>query len=154
MHASPCARAGLPGLLAALLPAAVVIAWIPLYAIIHFGAGAGDLTMRLWRGVFVAPLAFLAELTLAYALVPYACESQRHAPLHAVNAVALAVAVAGALYAWQVYRAAGGEPVGDPGDRTARDRFVGMLGLLLGTIVSLALLAQWITAWMLPPCVR
>jgi hypothetical protein len=110
--------------------------------------------IRLWPGLFVAPLAFLAELTLAYALVPYACQSQRHAALHALQLVTLAVAAGAALYAWREYRHAGGMLPDDAADKNTRDRFVALLGVLVSGLTVLALLAQWITTWVIPPCVR
>jgi hypothetical protein len=110
--------------------------------------------MRLWPGMFVAPLAFLAELSLAYALVPYACQSERHATIHALQIVTLAVTVGAALLALREYRVAGGETPDDAGDKMTRDRFVALLGVLISVTISLALLAQWITTWVIPPCVR
>jgi len=110
--------------------------------------------IRLWPGFFIAPLAFLAELALAYALVPYACQSEHHAPLHILIGLTLAVAVWATLHAWREYRAAGDVPPYDDGDKGTRDRFVAMSGALISATVSLAILAQWITAWVIPPCVR
>lgn len=110
--------------------------------------------MRLWPGVFVAPLAFIAELALAYALVPYACQSERHVTIHAVQVVTLIVAIGAALFALREYRVAGGETPDDAGDKTTRDRFVSLIGVLVSVTISLALLAQWITTWVIPPCVR
>lgn len=110
--------------------------------------------MRLWPGLFVAPVAFLAELALAYALVPYACESQKHATVHIVQVLTLTIAVAAALYALREFRVAGRERPDDAADEATRNRFVALLGVLVSGTVSLALLAQWITTWVIPPCVR
>jgi hypothetical protein len=110
--------------------------------------------LALWPALFVAPLAFLAELTLAYALVPYACDSQHHAVLHAVNLVTLAIAVIGTLHGWREYRVAGDAPARDAGDRGARSRFVAVTGLLVSATMVLALLAQLVTMLVIPPCVR
>jgi hypothetical protein len=110
--------------------------------------------IRLWPGIFVAPLAFLAELIVAYALVPYACQSERHATLHVVQLLTLAVAIGAAFHALREYRVAGSGTPHDAGDPLTRHRFVALLGVLVSTTISLALLAQWITTWVIPPCVR
>ncbi|MGE5526832.1 MAG: hypothetical protein ACM3SS_24190 [Rhodospirillaceae bacterium] len=110
--------------------------------------------MRLWSGLVAVPVLFLAELTLAYALVPYACVSQKHIVLHIVQVITLLVAIVSALSALAAYRVAGAENPADAGDEAARQRFIALLGALVSGTIVLAMLAQWITTWVIPPCVR
>ena len=46
-----------------------------------------------WPGIFFAPLLFLTNLSVAYALVPWACQSQHHAVLHVVTGGAFVLAL-------------------------------------------------------------
>jgi hypothetical protein len=110
--------------------------------------------MRLWPAIFVLPLVFLALLTAAYALVPWACETQQHLPLHAISAVSLAVGLGGVFLAWRDWRAAGVEPPDDGGDKIVETRFLAVMGLMLSALVSLTIAALWFTHFMVPPCVR
>jgi hypothetical protein len=105
--------------------------------------------MVYWLGIIGAPLVFLGELSLAYALVPWACRTQHHAVLDVVGAVALvltlAALVAGAV-GWRQARARRGSPL------AARQEFLGQIAVALAALSTLAVIAQWGTRVAVAPC--
>lgn len=103
-----------------------------------------------WASIVAAPLVFLANLSLAYALVPLACETQRHAALHFSNGVALTLTVAAALLAWHSLQTP--PPKGAPRETVARMTFLSQIGIGTSALAALAVLLQWSAQWMLDPC--
>ena len=60
--------------------------------------------MLQWASIIVAPVVFLTNLSLIYALVPVACQTQHAWPLHVSNAISLAFAILASLLAWRAMR--------------------------------------------------
>ena len=106
----------------------------------------------LFTGLLLAPVAFLANLELAYALVHSACRLGNRLPLHAVHAASLALALVGCLTAWRTWRAAGIEWPADVAGPPARTRFLAGLGVATSALFALVLVAQWIPSFVLSPC--
>jgi hypothetical protein len=105
--------------------------------------------MVYWLGILGAPTVFLAELSLAYALVPWACRSQHHAMLDTVSAIGLLLTVAAlgaAFVGWRQARAHRDSPV------AARQEFLGQMAIALSALSALAVIAQWATRLAVPPC--
>lgn len=106
--------------------------------------------MASWLGIVVAPAVMLTQLSLAYALVPWACASQHHHVLDAVSAVALAATLAMTAAGWRgmrVARTRQGTPLG------ARQAFLAELAVSVAALSTLSVLAQWATRLAIPPCV-
>jgi hypothetical protein len=110
--------------------------------------------MRLWIPILLTPLFALLQQSANYALVPFACEKQQHAPIHLVALVSLLVAVTGVWMAWTALREAGVHSPGDWGDPLSRRRFLAILGMSLSALMALTILAQWLTAAFIAPCMR
>ena len=110
--------------------------------------------LRLWPALLIPPLAFLTLLAGGYALVPWACDTQRHFPLHVTAVISLAIAMTGIVLAWRDWRSVGVKEPDDSSDALVRDRFVAVLGLLLSSLMTLTTLMIWITTLIVPPCVR
>lgn len=110
--------------------------------------------MRLWIPILITPLIALLQLSANYALVPYACEKQAHAPIHLVAAVSLAGAIAGVWMAWGAWREAGGHAAGAWGDPLSRRRFLAAIGMSLSALMALTIIAQWLTSAFIAPCIR
>lgn len=113
--------------------------------------------MAHWASIIFAPLAYLANLSLAYALVPLACRTQRVLPLHVGNAIALALTLVGLGLAWHARRrsiAAERHPLREAvaKDDVARERFLSTIGIWVSALFALATLAQWSAQWVLSPC--
>src|SRR3954466_1706137 len=110
--------------------------------------------MRLWFPILVPPLATLTQLSVNYALVPIACATQKHLPIHLVSAAALIVAVAGVMMAGSAWRESGAETLPDGASAASRSRFLSLMGGLIAALMGLATIAQWSAAVLIPPCVR
>ena len=106
----------------------------------------------LWIGLLLPPAAFLLNLELAYALVPTACSTNNLLLVHVVHLVCLALAGFGGLTALRYWRRSGATWPGGQGGRLSRTRFMSGIGLLLGLLFALVILAQWIPSLMLNPC--
>jgi hypothetical protein len=106
----------------------------------------------LWTGLLLPPAAFLLNLEVAYALVPTACNSRNPLLVHLVHLVCLALAAFGGLTALRYWRRSGATWPGGEGGPVGRTRFMSGLGVLLGLLFGLVILAQWIPSFMLNPC--
>jgi hypothetical protein len=106
----------------------------------------------LWVGLLLAPVAFLINLEVAYALVPTACSSRNELPVHMVHLACLVLTLYGLLTAWRCWQATGATWPGEEGDPSARSRFMAGTGLLVSAMFVLVVLAQWIPSLMLDPC--
>lgn len=104
-----------------------------------------------WLSIVVSPLVFLANLSIVYALVPVACQTQRTAPLHVSNAIALALVLLTTLLAWRALRASEA-PAGTARDNWSRTHFLSRVGAWVSAIVALAIALQWSAQWQLAPC--
>jgi hypothetical protein len=110
--------------------------------------------VRLWPPVLVPPLAFLTLLSAAFALVPWTCEHQQPAPLHAITIVTLAIALGGIALAWHEWRSAGLEHPDDRGERVSWMRLLAVVGLCISALFLLATIGLWITQFIMHQCVR
>jgi len=103
-----------------------------------------------WLAIVGAPIALLSAISASYALVPWACANQRHGVLDVVIVIALvATLVAVALEAMRLRRGSGAHdsPV------AARDTLLSQIGVGVGVLCALALIAQWATRFAIGPCV-
>ena len=85
--------------------------------------------MNSWIGALASPSLFLAELSGAYALVPWACERGTPAVLHALLAVTLALCAVVGFFTWRVAL-----PDVPGKERVQRWNFASILGLALTAI--------------------
>jgi hypothetical protein len=110
----------------------------------------------LWAGALAGPLAFFLHLQLDYVYVPWTCEQGGRWLLHLVALLAVALTAAGTWLSWRTLDRAGREwPEHQyAGGSVARSRFVAGLGVAMGALFLLVMLAQWIPIWILDPCHR
>jgi hypothetical protein len=106
----------------------------------------------LWAGLLLAPVAFLINLEVAYALVPPACVSHNLLPVHLTHLACLLLALVGLLTAWRSWSTVGTNWPGAAGDPLARSRFMAGTGLLVSAMFLLVIVAQWIPSFVLDPC--
>jgi hypothetical protein len=106
-------------------------------------------TLAYWLGIVAAPSMVLAYVSGGYALVAWACRTQRHVVLDAAALLAAGVTlVALALAAWAWRHAPSAPP-----PRAERHRFLGFVATALSALSFLAVVAQWSTRFALGPCV-
>src|SRR3954464_15613241 len=96
----------------------------------------------LWVGLILAPVAFLINLEVAYALVPTACSSHNELPVHLTHLACLLLALYGLLTARRTWRMIGTIWPGEAGDPLARSRFLSGTGTLVSALFVLVILAQ------------
>lgn len=106
----------------------------------------------LWPGIVVPPLACLASLSLAYALVPPACDTLRHWIIDAATAFFLVLTLLATWRAWLDRSLLGRMAHDEMGADIAVRRFVAALGVLLGALFALVIAAQWATRLAIAPC--
>jgi hypothetical protein len=117
-----------------------------------FKEGAGP--WRLWAGVLAGPLAMLIQLQVNYALVLWACAAGREWALHLVTLLALLITIAGGLLSWRNWRRAGAVWEDEGAGVLPRCRFMAAVGILVGILFALVIVAQWIPIFMYGPCQR
>jgi hypothetical protein len=106
----------------------------------------------LWTGLLLAPIAFLIDLEVAYALVPTACSSRNELPVHLVHLACLLVALFGGLVAWGCWKATGSTWPGEEGGPMGRTKFMAGTGMWLSLLFALVIVAMWIPSFVLNPC--
>ena len=102
----------------------------------------------LWYAVLGGPLAWTAHLLSSYPLVPWACDAGSVLMLHAITAGAMAVALGAAVTGALALRR---HPAGE-GVSAGRARFMGRLGVLLGLLFAVAILAEGLPPLLSDPC--
>jgi hypothetical protein len=107
---------------------------------------------NLWVGLLLAPIAFLIDLEVAYALVPPACSSRNTTPLHLVHLACFLLTLYGLFTAWRSWKLTGPTWPGEQGDPLARSRFLAATGLLVSAMFALVIVAMWIPSFLLDPC--
>jgi hypothetical protein len=99
--------------------------------------------LRLWCAALAGPLAWTAHNLLSPTLVSAACAwPPGVAVLHALTALTLGMALAGALVGAQLYVAT----------TTDGARFVGGASTLLGALFALVIVAEGLPNFILDPC--
>jgi len=107
--------------------------------------------MLQWASIIVAPVVFLTNLSLIYALVLVACQTQHAWPLHVSNAISLAFSILASLLAWRAMRKS------EPAKRVTKDDaahtpFLLHVGMWVSALMALAISLQWSTQLLLSPC--
>jgi len=128
----------------------------------------GEIRLRSWPALLLAPLIALADLSVVYSLVTPACMRQDRSGLHAVAAASLVIVLALTMLAWRAWRdetagvqgQATSEMANGPRDVTRADgdaaadrqRFVALIAVLVGALSGCVCVALWLPIWLLSPC--
>ena len=103
-----------------------------------------------WLAIVGTPIALLTSISATYALVPWACAHQRHGVLDVVIVIALlGTLLAIALEVARLRR----RHAADDWSIAARDTLLSQIGIGVGVLCALALIAQWATRLAIGPCV-
>ena len=105
-------------------------------------------------GILLPPLATLAGMQVAYAVVDATCRTGRHdvPAVHIVRLVTLLIVLGAGYLAWREWQSVGVEHPGDGGSRGTRTRFTAWIGVFSAGLFSLVVIAQWLPAFFLTPC--
>jgi hypothetical protein len=107
--------------------------------------------MRIWFALLAAPVLALADQSVAYATVDWACANQQLIVVHIVHVLFLVATIAGTLAALQLWHAT--RRVSTDGEAFARRHFLAGLATASGALSSLVIAAMWFPTWMLAPCI-
>ena len=105
-----------------------------------------------WVGLLLPAVTFFAHLQIGYVLIPYACTTHQDIWVHVVGILAVVLSLVGNIAVWRTWMRAGREIPGEGPGTLPRTRFLGAVGLGMGAIFTLILIAQWIAAWFIGTC--
>jgi hypothetical protein len=109
---------------------------------------------RLWLAIVLGPLAWLAYVQAAYALVPLACRHPGVAwrfALYAAAATVLVLSVGALVLAWPAWRVSDRAMSDDP-PPDGRTRFMALTGLGSAAFFLLVAFAGVLPLFLLAPC--
>ena len=113
--------------------------------------------LLLWAGLFVAPAAWALNLQANHMLSAFACEGWWRPAFHVVTLITVSIALTGVWLAWRSWQtlrdADGRQEVRALRHRIERSRFMAAAGLVLSAYFALTIMAQWIPALFIEPCV-
>jgi hypothetical protein len=107
--------------------------------------------MKSWLALLGAPSMVLACLSLNYALVEPACQLGSRVLLHRVSGASFVVCSLATLLALQRWRALG-LATADDGALPARAGFMAAVGVGVGTLSALSVIAISIPQWLIRAC--
>jgi len=110
-------------------------------------------TSSLWVGVIGAPLLWLIQLAISYALVPWVCHTRKFVPLHLVTIASLAAVIGAMIVCQHEYERVGREePKSADAGRFGAARLTALVGLLQCMLLVLGLMIQWMAIFLIDPC--
>ena len=115
-------------------------------------ATSSSVSFALWVGVLAGPLAFLLQLQINYALVPWACTTGRTFVLHLVSCVALLMVSITAVIAWRIRGRIKREKRDESASSVSRPQFMAEMGLSTSILFLLIIIAQEIPNIVMHPC--
>ena len=108
--------------------------------------------MRIWFPLIVAPLLALADQSLAFPVMGWACVHALPIAVHGAHALFFVVAAAGTLPALTAWRTL---PSGTTNNADLAQRhFLMGVAAASGVLSSFAILVMWVPAWLMAPCAR
>ena len=109
-------------------------------------------SLRLWVGMLLPPLVWAAQMQTIYLTSEWACYAKDYSWNHAVSIASLVLSVVGIWVAYSEWKAAGGGTEDENSDQDTRRRFMAILGMLLGSLFTALIFAQWLPTAMGVPC--
>ena len=108
--------------------------------------------VSLWIAVIAGPVLLLSSQEAKYVLTGWACRAGHEVIMHGIAAATLILVLLATAVAARRWRAAGGRKSSDAPDPLARDRLIAAVGLMLGALSALVVIAQWLPDLLLSPC--
>jgi hypothetical protein len=103
--------------------------------------------LSLWSGLLLAPVAWLLQMEISYALVPWSCSHNQRSALYITNLFFLIMSGAAILISWKNWRS-----IAEDNIAGNRARFMAVLGILIACVFSLVIIAQGIPRFIITPC--
>jgi len=107
--------------------------------------------MRIWFALLVAPMLALADQSLSLAAADWACSRQQPLAVHAVHVLFLVPVTASIFPAWRLWRAPA-IPTTARDHAAAETRFLAGIAAGSAVLSATAIVAMWLTAWLIAPC--
>jgi hypothetical protein len=108
--------------------------------------------LRLWIGILLPPLVWAAQMQTIYLTSEWACYAKDYSWNHAVSIASLVLSLVGIWVAYSEWKAVGGGTEDENSDQDTRRRFMSILGMLLGSLFTALIFAQWLPTAMGVPC--
>jgi hypothetical protein len=111
--------------------------------------------LLLWYPIFASVLAWKLQLMFNYALVPFACWEGLLWLIHLTSAVTLLLALSGVWVGYRIWERTTEESRHEDmesGWILGRTRFMAGAGVLLGGMMALVIVGQWIPTFIISPC--
>jgi hypothetical protein len=109
--------------------------------------------LALWIGLLGPPVVWGLQFQINYAMVPRLCSTHANWLMHLCSGAALVLAAVATSFAWREFSRLRHEEPGAHGDHWAAwPRFMAMLGLMVGTMFCLLIVAQAIPGFLINPC--
>ena len=101
-----------------------------------------------WFGLLLAPVAWLVQFEINYALVRWVGLHQTYWPLYLVSFVFLSISIGGFALSWRNLQIAKQGGVGDD-QANMRGRFMATIGMMVSALFSLLIIVQAIPNFVL-----
>lgn len=105
-----------------------------------------------WLGLLTGPIIFLINLQANFTMVSWVCATHNYWAFHLAHAMSIALVSWSILLSWRAYARTGQGVPGEEGDAADRERFVSVMGLIVGSFSILSLIAHWIPNFLLGAC--
>jgi hypothetical protein len=106
----------------------------------------------LWFGFLGSAIAWLLHLSLSYILVGYACDYGVQPLVHLPSVLMLVMTAAAGWVSWLSWGRLGRSTEEEVEGPEGRSRFMAMSGVVMAVFFGLVIIAQWIPAFIMPPC--
>ena len=121
----------------------------------HGSLDWGGRLAALWIGVLGPPAVWGLQMQINYGLVPRLCSTHANWLMHLCSVVGLLLAAIATAFAWRQFTRLRHEEPGARGDQWAAwPRFMAVLGLMVGLMFCLLIVAQAIPGFLINPCVE
>jgi hypothetical protein len=110
--------------------------------------------LRLSIDVLGAPVIALINQQAIYSGNMWACGHNAGATLHVAPALCFVAVLLTTIDSWLVYRAIGRGVEDEQGGAETRTRFLAAIGMMIGAISALVVLAQWLAIFTFGACMR
>jgi hypothetical protein len=110
--------------------------------------------LALWTSMLGGPFLFLLNLEVCYVMLDWACYTGNDWAVHLVNFVAFVLAAGTAVLGFSLWARVGRAWPDSGGGSDSRSRLMAAVGVMMGVLSALSVLAQWITVMVLGTCLR